>query len=86
MKIRWGKRAEAAPQAVRAETVIDLRERRRQREFGRPTRCPSCQGVGYLDYIDLVKRSMRQHCRVCGHEWTTTEADLLAEVEGGAQA
>ena len=85
MKIRWGRRAEAVPTA-RTETVIDLRERRRQREFGRPTRCPKCQGVGYLDYIDLVKRSMRQHCRVCSHEWTTTESELLAEVEGSAQA
>ena len=47
-------------------------------EFGAATRCPQCNGLGFLDQIDLIDRIQFQHCVECGHEYTTSEADILA--------
>lgn len=44
--------------------------------WGRPGRCPQCNGRGYLDHIDLVDRVMYQHCTECRHEWVVHERDL----------
>ena len=49
---------------------------RPRQEWGRPGRCPECDGRGYLDHIDLIDRIMYQHCTECRHEWTVTEAEL----------
>ena len=57
--------------------VIDLTERRRPRQrWGQPGRCPACNGIGYLDHIDLVGRFMIQHCTECNHRWETAEAEV----------
>lgn len=42
---------------------------------GAPGRCPQCHGLGYLDHVDLARRSQRSHCRSCGHEWDTVFED-----------
>ena len=39
---------------------------------GVPGRCPTCDGFGYIDHIDMVHRYQRQHCRTCGHVWEFT--------------
>jgi hypothetical protein len=50
-----------------------------RQEWGRPGRCPECNGRGYLDHIDLIDRVMYQHCTECRHSWTITEAELVAQ-------
>jgi hypothetical protein len=42
--------------------------------WGRPGRCPECEGRGYLDRIDVVDRVMYEHCTECGHAWETAES------------
>ena len=49
-------------------------------EWGRPSRCPECNGRGYLDHIDMVDRIMYEHCTECGHKWTITQAQTPAAV------
>lgn len=44
--------------------------------WGKPTRCPRCLGAGFLDSINLHKRTMEQHCPSCGHRWVTSEAEI----------
>jgi hypothetical protein len=36
---------------------------------GVPGRCPSCDGLGYIDAIDIGHRYQIQHCKDCGHRW-----------------
>lgn len=64
-----------------ADRAIDLAgaqaELRRQR-WGQPGRCPSCNGVGYLDHIDLIDRIMYQHCTECMHRWSVNESELAS--------
>ena len=43
--------------------------------FGQPTKCPDCDGHGYVDHIDLVDRVMYEHCVDCGRKWSMTEDD-----------
>ena len=55
---------------------------------GVPGRCPTCDGFGYIDHIDMVHRYQRQHCRSCGHVWEFTfdeEGDVLdlTDIEAG---
>jgi hypothetical protein len=38
-------------------------------EPGVPGRCPSCDGLGYIDDLDLGRRYQIQHCKSCGHRW-----------------
>ena len=67
---------------MRSKRIVDLTEARRERAkpvFGRPTRCPTCGGGGYLDRIDMVDRVMFQHCRECGFKWETSEVQLAVE-------
>ncbi len=45
--------------------------------WGRPSRCPDCNGRGYLDHIDLHRRVMYQHCVDCMHKWEIAEADTV---------
>jgi hypothetical protein len=47
-------------------------------EWGRPSRCPECNGRGYLDHIDMVDRIMYEHCTECAHKWTITQAQTQA--------
>jgi len=51
--------AEPAPQPVNRHA------------FG-PEPCASCGGPGYLDYVDLVRRTQSQRCRRCGSTWVTS--------------
>jgi hypothetical protein len=81
-------RIQAARQASEGEvpsgTVVELnaatKSSRPRQQWGRPGRCPECDGAGYLDHIDLVDRVMYEHCRDCGHKWKVTRA----EIEAGA--
>jgi uncharacterized protein (DUF983 family) len=45
--------------------------------WGRPGRCPSCGGRGYLDRIDVIDRIMYEHCTECFHKWQVAEADTV---------
>jgi hypothetical protein len=47
-------------------------------EWGRPSRCPECNGRGYLDHIDMIDRVMFEHCTECGHKWVVTQAQVQA--------
>jgi hypothetical protein len=47
-------------------------------EWGKPSRCPECNGRGYLDHIDMIDRVMYQHCTECGHKWKVTQAEINA--------
>lgn len=38
-------------------------------EPGVPGHCPSCDGLGYIDELDLAGRYQIQHCKSCGHRW-----------------
>jgi DnaJ-class molecular chaperone len=31
--------------------------------------CPTCEGSGRVDWIDLVKGSAAHSCRECGYYW-----------------
>ncbi len=55
---------------------------------GVPGRCPTCDGFGYIDHIDMVHRYQRQHCRTCGHVWEFTFDEAgdvldLTDIEAG---
>lgn len=67
----------------RAEpNVIDLRDHAGRKglvfQFGFPTRCPQCDGRGYLDHIDPHRNVQTEHCTECGFRWQTTEAEVVA--------
>lgn len=56
---------------------------------GVPGRCPTCDGFGYIDNIDMVNRYQRQHCRECNHVWEFTfdedgEVLDLTDIEVGS--
>ena len=61
-----------------ADTTIDLRDdassaqepKRSAVQAGVPGRCPTCDGFGYIDRIDMVNRNQTQHCLECGHVWS----------------
>lgn len=36
---------------------------------GVPGRCPACDGLGYIDSIDIGHRYQIQHCKECLHRW-----------------
>jgi hypothetical protein len=36
---------------------------------GVPGRCPACDGLGYIDDIDIGHRYQIQHCKDCLHRW-----------------
>lgn len=36
---------------------------------GVPGHCPSCDGLGYIDNLDIGHRFQIQHCKDCGHRW-----------------
>lgn len=36
---------------------------------GVPGHCPACDGVGYIDDIDIGHRYQIQHCKDCQHRW-----------------
>ncbi|MFP5578142.1 MAG: hypothetical protein ACLGIZ_07865 [Acidimicrobiia bacterium] len=44
-------------------------ERLAQISPGVPGRCPACDGLGYLDNIDIAHRYQIQHCKDCLHRW-----------------
>jgi hypothetical protein len=58
---------------------IDVQPAKPRQEWGKPGRCPECNGRGYLDHIDLIDRLMYQHCTECRHAWTITEAELVTQ-------
>lgn len=61
-----------------ADTVEAAPAAKPAQEWGKPGRCPECDGRGYLDHIDLVDRIMYQHCTECRHQWTVNERELAA--------
>jgi hypothetical protein len=44
---------------------------------GIPGRCPRCDGLGYIDSIDIGHRFQIQHCKECQHRW-----EYLFDAEG----
>jgi len=46
-----------------------LEERLAAIEPGVPGHCPACDGLGYIDDLDLGQRYQIQHCKACGHRW-----------------
>ena len=36
---------------------------------GVPGHCPACDGLGYIDSIDIGHRYQIQHCKDCLHRW-----------------
>jgi Zn ribbon nucleic-acid-binding protein len=58
-----------------ADPVVDLRTPS-QRPIGEPGECPACGGPGYLDMINLRGEVQVEHCKACGHKWTTPFAEL----------
>lgn len=36
---------------------------------GIPGRCPACDGMGYIDSLDIGHRYQIQHCKDCLHRW-----------------
>lgn len=44
---------------------------------GVPGRCPACDGLGYIDSIDIGHRYQIQHCKDCAHRW-----EYLFDAEG----
>ena len=36
---------------------------------GVPGHCPACDGLGYIDSIDIGHRYQIQHCKDCQHRW-----------------
>ena len=73
-----GSEATSVARLATVEVVAHHPTRPRQ-EWGKPGRCPQCNGRGYLDHIDLVDRIMYQHCTECRHQWTVTEAQILTD-------
>lgn len=56
-------------------------------EWGLPTRCPQCEGWGYLDRLDLVDRVMQLHCPTCHFRWEISEDQIDAiNAVGGSSA
>lgn len=57
---------------------------------GVPGRCPRCDGLGYIDSIDIGHRFQIQHCKDCQHRWEYLfDADGavvgLTELDGAGQ-
>lgn len=48
---------------------MSLEERLAQLRPGVPGRCPACDGLGYIDSIDIGHRYQIQHCKDCLHRW-----------------
>jgi hypothetical protein len=70
----------ARGEAAESDNVIDLdaaAAARPKEEWGRPGRCPSCGGRGYLDHIDMVDRIMYQHCTECGNKWQVRQTETV---------
>ncbi len=58
-----------------------LTDRLSQIAPGVPGRCPACDGLGYIDSIDIGHRFQIQHCKECGHRWEYVFDDDGAVVE-----
>jgi hypothetical protein len=59
-------RSEESPDRVDASTVD---ERMAAIGPGVPGRCPRCDGLGYIDRLDIGHRYQIQHCKECAHRW-----------------
>lgn len=44
-------------------------------DWARPSKCPSCGAMGYLDRIDIDARITSQHCPWCWAKWDEQFAD-----------
>lgn len=51
------------------ERAPSFEERLAAIEPGVPGHCPSCDGLGYIDELDIGRRYQIQHCKSCGHRW-----------------
>ncbi|HAS12760.1 MAG TPA: hypothetical protein DCS55_19955 [Acidimicrobiaceae bacterium] len=51
------------------EPSASFEERLAQISPGVPGRCPACDGLGYIDSIDIGHRYQIQHCKDCLHRW-----------------
>lgn len=61
----WFRRSAAAGD----EGGPSFEERLAQISPGVPGHCPECDGVGYIDSIDIGHRYQIQHCKACQHRW-----------------
>src|SRR5690606_30271285 len=48
---------------------MSLEERVALLRPGIPGRCPACDGLGYIDSIDIGHRYQIQHCKDCHQRW-----------------
>ena len=78
-RIKAAEGTDKQPEVALDLTVAEQAPARPRQEWGRPGRCPDCNGRGYLDHIDLIDRVMYQHCTECRHQWTVTEAELATQ-------
>jgi hypothetical protein len=83
----WFRRSVRRPveqHPVAGEILADLRDPlpSGRLEFGVPTRCPRCDGWGYIDRLDLVARLMQLHCPTCYDHWEISE-DQIARLGAG---
>lgn len=60
-----------------ARSAPTFEERLAQIRPGVPGRCPSCDGLGYIEDSDIGHRYQIQHCTVCKHRW-----EYLFDAEG----
>jgi hypothetical protein len=51
------------------EPALSFEERLALVRPGVPGRCPECEGLGYIDSIDIGHRYQIQHCKDCLHRW-----------------
>lgn len=58
---------------------IDLRADAGEPQFGLPTPCPKCGNMGYVDRVDMVHETLRQHCPSCFHRWMLTRTEVEAQ-------
>lgn len=75
--------------AISAATAAESTPQQAAIHAGVPGRCPTCDGFGYIDHIDMIHRYQRQHCRACGHVWEFTfdeagEVLDLTDIEAGS--
>jgi hypothetical protein len=49
--------------------------------LGQATDCPQCGSLGFIDWIDLRARTMRQICRNREHEWELAEGERITAQE-----
>jgi len=67
------------PEESEVDPVIDLRTPA-ERSIGEPGVCTACGGSGHLDSINLRREVQFEHCKECGHKWSTPFTELAPRI------